>query len=311
MQQINSLSHCPSCNSDRIVLIGSMPATRYFGGETVRDECFESELYKCRGCYLFFRWPRLAPEYVNDLYRSSGEPYPNINRKDWRIALNFLKNKANGRSILDIGCYDGSFMMLLGEAWNRQGVEINSGASQEAQRKGIRIIASNIDKLWNNLEYKDKFDVVTALDVIEHMFDPLLFLKKALFVTKPGGCVLVSTGNTSSLSWKIMGGSYWYGLFLAHISFINDDWCRRSAKELSVLIKKTIYFSHGEEYSAKNVVLECLKNVTYRIFPGLFSWMRKLGFGGINVKDSPQLADSPPYWKTARDHMMVIFEKPY
>jgi SAM-dependent methyltransferase len=288
-----------------------MPATRYFGGETVRDECFESALYKCFGCHLFFRWPRLEPEYVNDLYRSSDEPYPNTNRKDWRLALDYLDNRTNGKSILDIGCYDGSFLMLLDDTWDRQGVEINSGASQEAQRKGIRIIAKNIDELWNNVEYEGKFDAVTALDVIEHMFDPLLFLKKALFVTKRGGCVLVSTGNTSSLSWRMMGARYWYGLFLAHISFINDDWCRCAAKELSVVIKKTIYFSHGEECSTKNVVLECLKNIIYLIFPGLFSWMRKRGFGGINVNDCPQLADSPPYWKTARDHMMVLFEKPY
>jgi 2-polyprenyl-3-methyl-5-hydroxy-6-metoxy-1,4-benzoquinol methylase len=249
-------------------------------------------------------------EDVNAFYGNSGESYPNTNRNDWRIALNFLEDGINGKSILDIGCYDGSFLMLLDKAWDRQGVEINSVATQYARQKGIAIIASNIDELWNNNEYKNRFDAVTALDVIEHMFDPLLFLKKALFVTKPGGCVLISTGNTSSLSWKIMGSRYWYCLFLAHISFINDDWCRFTAKELSVFIKKTEYFSHSKDYSAKDIVIECLKNLTYRVFPGMFSGMRKLGFGGIDIKDCPQLAATPPYWKTAKDHMMVIFEKP-
>lgn len=311
MQQINSLPHCPSCASSRTVLVGKMPATRQFGGETLGAKGFKSELYKCRGCYLLFRWPRLAPEHVDDLYRKSVAPYSDISRKDWQIAVTWLNGKSNGGTILDIGCYDGAFLVLLGEMWECQGVEINEGASQEAHRKGIHIIASHVDKLRHADEFKNKYDVVTAMDVIEHMPDPLLFLKTALSVVKPGGSVLISSGNTSSLSWKIMGSYYWYGLFLDHISFINNDWCRHAAKELSVVLKKTINFSHGEKCSVMDITTDVLKNVSYRIAPGMFSMMRRGGLGGINAKDYPCLADSPPYWKTAKDHIMAIFEKPY
>jgi 2-polyprenyl-6-hydroxyphenyl methylase/3-demethylubiquinone-9 3-methyltransferase len=55
------------------------------------------------------------------------------------------------------------------------------------------------------LPYADaRFDLVVSMDVIEHVSDPLAWVREALRVLKPGGTLFLTTPNYASLSLRVI-----------------------------------------------------------------------------------------------------------
>jgi SAM-dependent methyltransferase len=303
------MTACPSCGGKNTRVIGPIPFTNLFAGKISGEAAIRSSLYRCFSCRLRFRWPRLPADIMDRLYLSDPEgslQYQKRNRTDWKIAEKWLAGFPRERSILDIGCADGEFLNSLNWNWKKFGIEINEKATGAAQGRGVSIISRNMNET-NGSKYM--FGAVTAFDVIEHVENPALFFKSLLRMTRPGGWVILSSGNSESPSWRLMGGGYWYCLFSDHISFINEKWCRHEAGKMDAEVVAIEYFSHADRTGLLSFGADLVKNVLYRIFPGLFGAMRKRGFGGIDLKRNPELACSPPYWKTAKDHLIVLFRK--
>ena len=64
------------------------------------------------------------------------------------------------------------------------------------------------------------FDVVTIIDVIEHMTEPRQFMQEVHRILKPSGLVLIMTPNVASWARKIMKGK-WPHYKLEHILYFN------------------------------------------------------------------------------------------
>lgn len=103
-------------------------------------------------------------------------------------------------SLLDIGCGDGGFAVLFGDALGatkRHGIEISPEAAETANRKGIGTIVADVGS--EGIAFDDEsFDVVIALEIIEHLTDPGAFLTEVHRVLKPKGTLVVSTPNIAS-----------------------------------------------------------------------------------------------------------------
>ena len=86
---------------------------------------------------------------------------------------------------------------LENKKWKKYGVEINDSARNIA-KKNIRIC--------KNLEFlKEKdFDVVTMIHVIEHIKEPVSYLKKVIKLIKKKGILIIETPPESfaTLSFK-------------------------------------------------------------------------------------------------------------
>ena len=113
------------------------------------------------------------------------------------FCADFLKasNKINNNTkLLDIGCGRGTLKYFLNTDVVLYGVDISKKAILEAQK--IYAKADVVDLNSEKLPYEENaIDIVTALDVIEHVFDPLFFLREIHRVLKPGGQVVLSTPN--------------------------------------------------------------------------------------------------------------------
>lgn len=106
-------------------------------------------------------------------------------------------------SILDVGCHDGKMSALFKKFGDVYGIDLNKKAIEEAKKRGIKARAADIfqlDQIFKN----NYFDVVVAGDIIEHVFDTDLFLKKIRTVMKPDGALLLSTPNLLSLGRRFM-----------------------------------------------------------------------------------------------------------
>jgi len=110
-----------------------------------------------------------------------------------------------GRRALDVGCGAG----LLAEPLRRLGAEVTAidgapetilAAREHAEGQGLEIDyrVGEVDELG------DHFDLVTSMEVIEHVVDPKAFMEKLAQMLAPGGLLILSTPNRTSTSRLLM-----------------------------------------------------------------------------------------------------------
>ncbi|HEV2033372.1 MAG TPA: methyltransferase domain-containing protein [Candidatus Dormibacteraeota bacterium] len=95
-----------------------------------------------------------------------------------------------GRRILDVGCGTGTMLIYLARFGNAQGVDIDEEAIEYCHARGLtQVSQSAADSLpFSN----DTFELVTVLDVIEHIDDDVGVLREVRRVLRPGGRLLVT-----------------------------------------------------------------------------------------------------------------------
>lgn len=112
--------------------------------------------------------------------------------------------------VLDIGCAMGFFLdMARAEGWETVGIELSEFAARWA-RDRLRLDVRSGTFLDIHLP-QDSFDVVTLWATIEHLADPIGTLREAHRVLKPGGLVLITTGEVEGILDRLSRGlCYWY-----------------------------------------------------------------------------------------------------
>lgn len=301
---------CPGCGSARTLAIGAIPPGNAFAGRLLERERDGGCLWRCLDCHLLFRHPRPDETELNLLYQSGHADSwatPEEKRTDWRLIREWLHAQSGVKRVLDVGCFDGRLLEFLGHDYEWLGIEIHEAAAARARARGVKIIGKDFTGLP---ALHTGADVVLAVDVIEHGLDPKSFLVGLAACARPGGYVVVSTGNTGAAAWRLMGGRYWYCHIAEHMSFINPDWARCVAPMLGLEVINVRKFSHADgRVSFLQRVYEIAGNLVLRFAPSLFAILRRAGMGGIDLRRYPGLVFAPPYWMGARDHMLVVFRR--
>jgi SAM-dependent methyltransferase len=87
--------------------------------------------------------------------------------------------------ILDVGCGTGANLELLGEFGDAEGVDVSPDALRFCRDRGLDKVHLGAAE---ELPFEDQtFNIVTALDVVEHLDDDVAGLKEMYRVLKPGG----------------------------------------------------------------------------------------------------------------------------
>ena len=123
--------------------------------------------------------------------------------------LNYLK----GLNILDIGCGGG----LISEPMARLGGRVTGIDASEKNIKVAKIHAKNnelkinyLNKSPEELENKDKFDIILNLEIVEHVDNVGLYIESCYNLLKKDGLMFTATLNRSFMSYlkAIIGAEY-------------------------------------------------------------------------------------------------------
>ena len=128
-----------------------------------------------------------------------------------------LGQPLQGLSVLDIGCGGG----LLSEPMARLGATV---AGIDAAARNVAVAALHAEKQGLAIDYRQdtaealatgggQYDIVLALEIVEHVADVDLFLASIGRLVKPGGLLFLSTLNRTAKAWAlaIAGAEYVLG----------------------------------------------------------------------------------------------------
>jgi len=134
------------------------------------------------------------------------------------LRLNFIDEKAslNGKKVLDVGCGGG----ILAESMARRGADVMGIDMGEAPLAVAQLHA--LEMGVENVQYQqipveqlaeqqpNSFDIVTCMEMLEHVPDPSSIIQACAKLVKPGGHVFFSTlnRNPKSFLFAIVGAEY-------------------------------------------------------------------------------------------------------
>ena len=171
------------------------------------------DIVRCIQCGLIYvgNPPNLSelPQYYSENYYTGkydqvfkdymGEREMRI--RSFHRKLRTIKKYCKGGRLLDIGCAAGFFLEAVKEDYDVQGVEISEYSSRYAREQlGHRVVTGTVF----DAQYPDEyFDIVTMWDVLEHVQEPKQTLGEIQRILKPGGLLVISTGDISSINARM------------------------------------------------------------------------------------------------------------
>src|SRR4030042_5267546 len=106
----------------------------------------------------------------------------------WQAVLDEFVRPRKGTKILDVGCGAGINLLMLGQFGQAIGIDSSKRAVELSKKYGKAALGDAL-----KLPFPDEsFDVLTALDLLEHLEDDRKALREWRRVLKPGGYALVS-----------------------------------------------------------------------------------------------------------------------
>jgi 2-polyprenyl-3-methyl-5-hydroxy-6-metoxy-1,4-benzoquinol methylase len=161
-----------------------------------------------------------------DMYRQTpSEEWTYLYQENaaWALARQRLVARFEGRNevaILDVGCHRGSFLAGLPESWQKYGLESGLEPIRIAREQhGVAIIGDRIQTVSS--EWKGRFDAVTMFDVVEHLTNPEEGISSAARLLKPGGVLMLSTGDFAAWTFRWLGAGHWYLQTPQHLSVLS------------------------------------------------------------------------------------------
>ena len=212
-----SIVRCASCD---LVYVGEEPATIDF-------ESLYGESYYKGGD------DRVFADYLGQ----ERDRRAAARRKLWGLR----RHMPSGR-LLDVGCAAGFFLAEASAVYEVEGVEFSAFSSRFAREHfGLKVATGSLKEA--RLE-AGRFDLITLWDVIEHVPDPRELLTEAARLLRPGGRVVLTTGDIDSrfakamgIHWSLMGPPW-------HLYYFSRITMARIARAAGLEVES--FAAHGE-----------------------------------------------------------------
>ncbi len=190
-------------------------------------------IFYCRRCMtLYSRNDGDAPPAFDyeDYYEGHDNSTPEFAaRRLDEIVKSFESFRQNNR-LLDVGCGAGSMLEAgLKNNWRAEGIEVSKSGVDYLQSKGFKVFFGFLQ----DAKFPDNhFDVITAVEILEHIPEPQNILKEIARILRPGGIFWATTPHSKGASARLLGTRWSTIAPPEHIHLF-------SAKGLKLLLEKS------------------------------------------------------------------------
>lgn len=178
---------------------------------------------RCPRCRLVFISPRLRSTALQEVYDDHGYFDGKVYGADNSVAMRLQRTWTRGRldllheelgrgpggaALLEVGCGYGHFLAAARDAgYAATGVELSAPAVAHARdRWGLTVHEGQLEEAPLPV---GGYDAVVAWDTIEHVPDPVVFLRTVRGLLAPDGVLVFSTPYFSSLPARLLRARWW------------------------------------------------------------------------------------------------------
>lgn len=287
------IESCFACGADSLDAIGEF---RYLTDQAgfVPSEWLgwcqkPATLMRCAGCGSQGPLLRPSPHLLAEWYRQQSYAAADLLSEGHRRAAALL-NALAPETLVDIGCGAGTFLDLLSPAISTYGLEPSEQSLRFGLEHGRRIVTPDGSGWSSGLP--DAVDVISLFDVIEHVPAPQAFLANLVGRLRPGGRLVIFTGNAGSAWAREWDLRWWYHGWAGHLSCFTGEGLRLLLTASSLMLESFValnYMHVGQSWRSL-MYSELLRAAS--------------ATGGLKLLDEirPPLASCP----LGLDHMLVI-----
>ncbi len=248
--ELEEVTNCPLCNGGAALLEYDLsPFT------LVRCE-------NCSLCYLSYRLPERVMRriYEDPSYFSSDSPFgywdyraqeEGLKKSFWLLVWRLKRMGKAGGALLEIGCGPGLFLCQSRPYFSYQvGMDFSQRALEDAESYADRVVMGGMDALDDD----ERFDLVVAISLLEHVYEPVAFLREVKRHLKGHGSVLFVTPDMDGL-WRRFLGRRWPSFKVPeHVVLYN----RRSLRMLGELCGFEAIFFNFTQFAPMSLIFRSL-----------------------------------------------------
>jgi len=205
---LKSLFQCPICNVELIKQVEYYKINELFllwkpiefSHETINEHlqmADATQLYKCDKCRLEIFLPQIigSSSFYIEAYNLKGMQSNSeftYSEDKWDFEQAGIDIENDQSRVIEIGCGNGNFLeQIQDKLLSVAGVEYNLAALETAKAKGLNVCSpEDIDDT-----YVGKWDAVVSFHVLEHVGDPVKFVREMASLAKPDGLIGISVPN--------------------------------------------------------------------------------------------------------------------
>lgn len=198
--------HCPICAGHLVPKGDSFSVEElfklwhpiHFSADLIashKTQAVATQMYTCKSCHLGLFHPQIigSAEFYEQLQGDAEHPYYSNTKWDFSEAL---KDIADVESLIELGCGPGEFLQLSENAGTRViGTEYNQKALAIARGKGLKVMGTE----GPSPDLLASFDAAFSFHVLEHVSDPMQFLRELVKWVRPGGKIGISVPNQNGI----------------------------------------------------------------------------------------------------------------
>lgn len=232
----------------------------------------------CNKCGLLFNSPRLIESEIFKLYDSNYYLFlENIEDEFQRISKIYLRTitvvhqKVKDKKVAEVGSGKGYLLSLLKEqGWDVQGIEISEHASDFANNVlNVQTFCGTIQNFISN-SANNKYPLVMAIDVLEHVPEPIEFLNHVDQIVSEDGLLIIDTPNGNCKNIEYLGKK-WAAFNPFHIYFFTESILRKYLIHKGYEIEFCFTYGNNE---IKSDYIWYIKKILIMI--GLFTPVKKV-----------------------------------
>lgn len=221
---------------------------------------------RCTDCSIAYLSPRMHEPDIRRIYEdpsyfsapSSEFGYGNyaVQAAGLRKSFSLLVKKldscgVSGGDLLEIGCGPGLFLKEARAFFSRTtGLDYSETALKTAAHHADRVIKGDVNRLGE----EDQFDMIAAISLLEHVYDPMRFMRILIKHLRQDGSVLFITPDFDGIWRRIMGHGWPSFKIPEHVLYYN----RESLSKLGREYHLNSTFFHFTQFAPISLVCEVL-----------------------------------------------------